>query len=465
MMPMPIPTPPLPPATRAVLLRIREWLAGRTSESPSAMARELDAVLSPLQVGDTLEWLGGDGGLWLYGHRYAVLEVMGGDRCRVESESGSGSTEALAIERCWRRIPLAVLEPPMATMVAETKALVERLGRERDLRALLARARDSMVANYPAGFRHPVVMDIDAALAPPPAGGEPRPAPERVRLDELLARIRGGEWSVAVHNDYRLDGITHTFWLFTHPDGRWVKGEGRSDVEALEGSLCRLFPPSALATGGRIPSHRTSSECVSAGDIGDTHGEHGHSCGICGGDVPCAEVEACALATAEVPGVGGGYEAYEDPHTREMLYRPRAPAPPAEERDENPGGARPYNAATLEQQLDAYRTVALEERQRHAAELTALRAAHEETVRERDEVRFGLACTEAACDQARAQRDVLAEERDRYREALRGAAADLGRAANWLETGGLGISGEQTRRSEVRARRALGDAVKGGTPT
>jgi len=38
---------------------------------------------------------------------------------------------------------------------------------------------------------------------------------------------------VAVHNDYRLNGKAHTFWLFTHPNGRWVKGEGKTDNEAL----------------------------------------------------------------------------------------------------------------------------------------------------------------------------------------------------------------------------------------
>ena len=39
-------------------------------------------------------------------------------------------------------------------------------------------------------------------------------------------------WAVAVHNDYRLNGEHHTFWLWTK-DGRAVKGEGRTDEEAL----------------------------------------------------------------------------------------------------------------------------------------------------------------------------------------------------------------------------------------
>jgi hypothetical protein len=57
--------------------------------------------------------------------------------------------------------------------------------------------------------------------------------------DKLAALVnaadefRAAGWSVAVHNDYRLNGEPHTFWLFTHPRGRWVKGEGRTDAEAL----------------------------------------------------------------------------------------------------------------------------------------------------------------------------------------------------------------------------------------
>lgn len=52
-------------------------------------------------------------------------------------------------------------------------------------------------------------------------------------MSPLLDSIRARGWMVAVHNDYRLDGKAHTFWLFTK-DGRCVKGEGLSDKEALE---------------------------------------------------------------------------------------------------------------------------------------------------------------------------------------------------------------------------------------
>lgn len=39
--------------------------------------------------------------------------------------------------------------------------------------------------------------------------------------------------SVAVHNDYRLNGKRHTFWLFTRADGMSFKGEGPTDASAL----------------------------------------------------------------------------------------------------------------------------------------------------------------------------------------------------------------------------------------
>ena len=47
-----------------------------------------------------------------------------------------------------------------------------------------------------------------------------------------LERLRRGGWRVAVHNDYMLGGMPHTFWLFTRGDLA-AKGEGKSDGEAL----------------------------------------------------------------------------------------------------------------------------------------------------------------------------------------------------------------------------------------
>ncbi len=45
--------------------------------------------------------------------------------------------------------------------------------------------------------------------------------------------IRALGWAVAVHTDYRLGGVPHTFWLFTKGEIA-IKGEGRTDAEALD---------------------------------------------------------------------------------------------------------------------------------------------------------------------------------------------------------------------------------------
>lgn len=48
---------------------------------------------------------------------------------------------------------------------------------------------------------------------------------------------------VAVHNDYRLEEKFYTFWLFTHPSGRYVKGEGKTDHEAVSLALAEARIP------------------------------------------------------------------------------------------------------------------------------------------------------------------------------------------------------------------------------
>lgn len=53
-------------------------------------------------------------------------------------------------------------------------------------------------------------------------------------MEKRLESLRSAGWTVAVHNDYRLNGQSMTFWLFAHHAGVWCKGEGRTDEEALE---------------------------------------------------------------------------------------------------------------------------------------------------------------------------------------------------------------------------------------
>ncbi len=56
------------------------------------------------------------------------------------------------------------------------------------------------------------------------------------KLDGLLARVRALGWAVAVHNDYRLNGVSHTFWLFTKGESA-LKGEGLTDADAVSAVL------------------------------------------------------------------------------------------------------------------------------------------------------------------------------------------------------------------------------------
>ncbi len=69
-------------------------------------------------------------------------------------------------------------------------------------------------------------------------------------LTSILEGLRSRGWMVAIHNDYRLKGKNHTFWLFTKDGdsmfpssngkttaGKFLKGEGLSDLEALKACL------------------------------------------------------------------------------------------------------------------------------------------------------------------------------------------------------------------------------------
>lgn len=57
---------------------------------------------------------------------------------------------------------------------------------------------------------------------------------DKASVTDLVGILRGWGWTVAVHNDYALKDQPMTFWLFTHQKkGRYVKGEGASDLIAL----------------------------------------------------------------------------------------------------------------------------------------------------------------------------------------------------------------------------------------
>lgn len=57
--------------------------------------------------------------------------------------------------------------------------------------------------------------------------------------------LRERGWMVAVHNDYRQDGASFTFWLFTKGDFA-IKGEGRTDDIAIAAALLEADRVDAL---------------------------------------------------------------------------------------------------------------------------------------------------------------------------------------------------------------------------
>lgn len=124
-------------------------------------------------------------------------------------------------------LPLSVfrpLPPPPDTAQRVVEAARNWLfAREALMKAALPRDRDIAASNL-RDVEGELHLATDAHLA------TLRPAdPLAVAMEAL--RTQG--WSVAIHNDYRLSGEPHTFWLFTHPNGRWIKGEGRTDEDAL----------------------------------------------------------------------------------------------------------------------------------------------------------------------------------------------------------------------------------------
>lgn len=82
--------------------------------------------------------------------------------------------------------------------------------------------------------------------------------------------LRALGWMVAVHNDYRLRGLPHTFWLFTK-EGQAVKGEGRTDREALDqvraqiqGDLRPAPVTEAVVLPEEVPEHVLENAAIAS---------------------------------------------------------------------------------------------------------------------------------------------------------------------------------------------------------
>jgi len=60
-------------------------------------------------------------------------------------------------------------------------------------------------------------------------------------MNEILRRIRSLGWMVGAHNDYRINGKYMTYWMFTHSEGIYVKGEAETDESALTECLEKVL--------------------------------------------------------------------------------------------------------------------------------------------------------------------------------------------------------------------------------
>lgn len=65
---------------------------------------------------------------------------------------------------------------------------------------------------------------------------EPQPSAHAAELDASRPDdLRKLGWFVGIHNDYAVKGVPFTYWSLNHPaSGRFLKGEGRTDAEALD---------------------------------------------------------------------------------------------------------------------------------------------------------------------------------------------------------------------------------------
>ena len=52
-------------------------------------------------------------------------------------------------------------------------------------------------------------------------------------LEDTLHTVRLMKWRVSVHYEFETHGLLQSFWLFTHPCGKWIKAEGPAASEVL----------------------------------------------------------------------------------------------------------------------------------------------------------------------------------------------------------------------------------------
>ena len=237
-------------------------------------------------------------------------------RCRAEIERLRGNVETLETK-------LADAQGEHGRLTAERSELLAALGTGKVWVCSKCPAVSPADAEYEVGNMEPCVYCEDGTARVVLGKGQ-----------DYLSALRGEGWTVAVHNDYRLNGESRTFWLFTK-DGRAIKGEGRTDEEAqideIRWAADQLRPYGAEArvdfggVGQAIRSLLAAVDTVAGGALcwcGHDHAQHAHgdceakldsetTC-VCEGfadrrpdSIPPADasLEASRPGLTEVPGV------------------------------------------------------------------------------------------------------------------------------------------------------------------
>jgi hypothetical protein len=75
-------------------------------------------------------------------------------------------------------------------------------------------------------------------------------------IQPILDHLRAAGLSVAIHNDYSVDGRAFTSWLMTNKNSAF-KGEGSTDMEAL----LKIAGALSEATGVQVAFDLAGSRC------------------------------------------------------------------------------------------------------------------------------------------------------------------------------------------------------------
>lgn len=292
--------PPLPPAASPVLTDAQQPAAPGVVEALEAAAKIPERRAQDMRQHCQRDAHDPSTGVW-----ECELEARGRDcLCAAAMEEAEGIAQDIRA--------LSVKQPDGATARNDTMCKARR-----------SSGATAVDCEWPLCDCDPAAVKVIAALEEMGALSQPAQAQQPAASVPAWCPndIRSAGWAVAVHNDYRLYGEPHTFWLFTHGD-KAVKGEGRTDAEALNqvrallGLTASPPPPAAAAEGWRPISEAPPGEGGLL--LGNRNGVYGH-------DVP----EQWVCGYVDDNGKAWDIEGY--PLTATHFIRvPYPPLPPAE---------------------------------------------------------------------------------------------------------------------------------------